>query len=614
MRGNNHNDLNQYNKDIADALKLENSIQFQRIIESLPVSLYIINPEGVVLYANSKFLDLYEADEEHIGRKVISDYWVDAEKMDNWIKLINQCGAVNDVEMHLKTSTGKEFWAIGNGIKIQYLNETCILSAQIDISERKSIESALKISEEKYRLLTEFTSDVIWVYNWNLDKYTYVSPSIYYLTGFTSEEVLVLKPSEQMTEASLLLVRELIERNLQEFLLDTDSQKSYIIEMRQKCKDGEVIWVEASTKYRYNSDGEIEVVGASRNIEERKRVEREVLYLSYHDQLTGIYNRRFYEEELRRMNFQRNLPLTLVLADINGLKLTNDAFGHIAGDELLKRFTDILEQGLRSEDIAARIGGDEFVLLLPKTNEAGAETIITRIKTAIRAQNTGHSLLSVSFGWAVKQELSDHIDALFMQAEDRMYHQKLFESALMKNETIQLAKNKLYGSNAHELRHSENVGKWCEDIGKAMGLNQDILEDLRLLGRMHDIGKIGIQTEILNKTERLDYSDWLEIKRHPEIGYQILRSADEYVHVAEAVLSHHEWFDGTGYPRNLKGDEIPITARITAVVEAYETMVNGSIFRKPMTRQQAKEELVRNSGVQFDHQIVDVFITKVLEA
>jgi HD-GYP domain-containing protein (c-di-GMP phosphodiesterase class II) len=183
----------------------------------------------------------------------------------------------------------------------------------------------------------------------------------------------------------------------------------------------------------------------------------------------------------------------------------------------------------------------------------------------------------------------------------------------MKNETIQLARNKLYGSNAYELRHSENVGKWCQDIGKAMGLNQNILEDLSLIGRMHDIGKIGIQTGILNKTERLDHSDWLEIKRHPEIGYQILRSADEYVHVAEAVLSHHEWFDGTGYPRNLKGDEIPLTARITAVAEAYEIMVNGSVFRKPLAWQEAKEELIRNSGVQFDHQIVDIFITKVLE-
>ena len=392
--------------EIADVLKLENDLQFQRIIENLPFSLNIATLDGVVLYANTKCLELFEMGEDVIGTKAITKKWVDPGKREQWIKALKRKGVVNDFEMHLKTSKGKEFWSIGSGITIQYQDRACILSTQLDITERKRMESALKLSEEKYRLLTEFTSDVIWVLNLKKQKYTYISPSIYYLTGYTPDETMRMYFTDSLTPESVIIMREAIERGLQEFLQDPDNPKSYIMEIRQKCRNGNVIWIEVSSKYRYNSAGEIEIIGASRNIEERKRAEREVLYLSYHDQLTGLYNRRFYEEELERINYRWNLPVTLVIADVNGLKLTNDAFGHFSGDNLLKQFTSILNKELRAEDVAARIGGDEFILLLPKTDSASAEALVGRIKESIRGAESENSILSVSFGWATRKRWS----------------------------------------------------------------------------------------------------------------------------------------------------------------------------------------------------------------
>jgi len=268
-------------------------VQFQRIIENLPFSLDIVSFDGVLLYANAKCLELFELDESIIGSITAMNLWIDPGKRDLWIEELGRKGIVNDFEMHLQTTSGKEFWAIGSGIIIQYQERSCILSTQIDITERKSMESALKISEEKYRLLTEFTSDVIWILNLKRQKCTYISPSIYYLTGYTAEEALNLSLADSLTPESSIIVREAIERHLQEFLLDPENQRSYMLEIRQKCKNGDVIWVEISSKYRFNDVEDIEIVGASRNIEERKKAERKVLYLSYHDQLTGLITEDF---------------------------------------------------------------------------------------------------------------------------------------------------------------------------------------------------------------------------------------------------------------------------------------------------------------------------------
>lgn len=346
------------------------------------------------------------------------------------------------------------------------------------------------------------------------------------------------------------------------------------------------------------------------DITDRKFKEEKILYLSYFDQLTGLYNRRFYEEELRRLDTKRNLPLTLVMADVNGLKLTNDAFGHVAGDMLLKAVADIMKKELRSDDILARIGGDEFVLL-PKTDSVAAQLIVNRIKDKISKTVIDKISASVSFGFDTKKEEYEDMEKIFSQAEDYMYRRKLLESGSMKSEMITLITRSLYERDKGEQSHSERVAEPCKKTSEAMNLEDHQIGEIGLLGMLHDIGKIGLNQNILNSNTVVDEREWNEIKKHPETGYHILKSVSEFSHIAEYVLCHHERPDGKGYPRGLKGDEIPIQSRILGIAEAYDSMTHNH-YKKPITVSDAVNELMLHAGTQFDEEIVKVFIEKVI--
>ena len=343
-------------------------------------------------------------------------------------------------------------------------------------------------------------------------------------------------------------------------------------------------------------------------IEKRQRIE----YLSFHDQLTGLYNRRFYEEELKRLSTDRNLPLTLVIADVNGLKLTNDAFGHAAGDNLLRKLASILKEVCRQDDIVARIGGDEFILLLPRTDAVEAERIIHRISQAILREKKELVILSASFGWATKTTAGREMQDVFKEAEDNMYRNKLSESDSVRNNTIHLIVRTLNEKNAREEMHSSRVSEICRSIGQAMALNPHEINGLKTMGLLHDIGKIGIDEKVLNKEGELTEEEWREMKRHSEIGFRILGAVTDFSHLARAVLEHHERWDGSGYPKGLKEREICLEARILAVADAYDAMTQGRPYRKEMSPADAVAELERQAGRQYDPVIVRLFVEKVM--
>jgi len=349
------------------------------------------------------------------------------------------------------------------------------------------------------------------------------------------------------------------------------------------------------------------------DITSRKKAEEEILYLSYYDQLTGLYNRRFYEEELKRINTSRNLPITLVLADVNGLKLTNDAFGHSLGDSLLREVAQVFKKECRAEDVIARIGGDEFVLLLPKTDENEAQKIIARIKNSISQKQKDNIICSVSFGWATKHFLKEDIRKVFMQAEDSMYRRKLAESNLMRNETIKLITKTLYQKHRREQLHCERVSRLCEIIGNAMKLSPEAVRELKMAGLLHDIGKIGIDESLLNKRGKFTEAEWEDMKRHPEIGYHILSSVNELAPIAKYVLHHHERMDGKGYPRQLKAEEIPLQSRIIHIADAYDAMTSHRGYRNDLRLSEVIAEFKNNAGTQFDPDILKVFIDQILK-
>ncbi len=349
------------------------------------------------------------------------------------------------------------------------------------------------------------------------------------------------------------------------------------------------------------------VVMAFRDVTVEKQKIEVIEFMSYHDLLTGLFNRAFFEEELKRLNTKRNLPLTIVMADVNGLKLTNDAFGHAVGDKLLQLASDAMRNGCREDDIIARIGGDEFAILLPQTDGENAEKIVDRIRENCSKAGIGAVVLSISFGWESKVFIEEDIYDIQKKAEDRMYRRKLFESPMMRWKTIDAITQTLYETHKGEEKHSKRVRHLCELMGKQLSLGERELKELTNAGRLHDIGKIAIDRSILNTTELLNDEEWREIKRHPEIGYRILSSVSELSDVAQSVLAHHERWDGKGYPKMLKETQIPLNARIISLAVAYDVMTEGT-YRPVLSKEKALEQIRLNAGTQFDPELAKMFI------
>ncbi len=353
---------------------------------------------------------------------------------------------------------------------------------------------------------------------------------------------------------------------------------------------------------------EYEIYLILRNITDSQKVIREIEYLSYHDQLTGLYNRRFFEEEYARLSNERNLPLSILLLDINGLKLVNDVFGHQAGDKLLIESSEAMRVCVRADDIVARIGGDEFSILLPKTPEEDAIILADRIKKRISDIEIQGAVGSISIGCATMVTEHMSLDYLFKKADEMMYKEKLHESQLMREKTLDSIFLNLIEGNKIEKMHIEFIHDLAVKIGEALNLTADDLRKLSLASHFHDVGKIGVKYEVLNKKSPLTEDEYEEVKRHSELGYQIIKSINNMGNISEIILHHHEAWDGSGYPDGLKGEAIPLLSRIICVVDAYEAMVHDRPYRKTKTHKEAVEELLKFAGIQFDPKIVESLI------
>ena len=339
----------------------------------------------------------------------------------------------------------------------------------------------------------------------------------------------------------------------------------------------------------------------------------QIRFVSSHDYLTSLYNRYYFEEQLRRLDTPRQLPLTLILGDLNGLKLLNDTFSHLEGDNLLIEVGKILKKATRAEDIVARWGGDEFVILLPQTTYEDSKKVYQRIKDLCHKSMYKPITPSISLGCATKISSEEDIYDILKTAEVRMYHEKLQEGKSMRNDLIVALENTLLKKSNELKDYSKMKMKIAEKFALKLNLNQDDTSTLILLARLHDIGKISTSEKILRKSDKLTEEEWKIVKTHPDIGRRIVQSIPELQHLAEGIFYHHEHYDGSGYPEQLKGEQIPFLARVVTIIDAYEVMTSGRIYCPIISQNDAFLELQKKSGKQFDPNLVEKFISMYKE-
>ena len=482
-----------------------------------------------------------------------------------------------------------------NGV-FQYLDGVII-----DITEMKKAEEALKKSEHKFRSFVENSSDIIFIVTED-GFFNYVSPNWKDILGHDVSEVVGKTPADFTPQEDAKKCLEYLTRTLR------GEDVSCGVEYQVFHKNGSIRW-HATRGSVIDDDGVKKFLGIARDTTVRRQAEDKIRYLSFHDSLTGLYNRAYLEQEMQRLDTKRQLPISVILADLNGLKLVNDTYGHSVGDEMLVSAAEILKKSCRKEDIIARWSGDEFVIFLPQTTLIEAQDVCKRIVNQCSVTNVKTVPLSMALGVANKKSLEKNLTDVLKEAEDNMYKNKLAESRSTKSAVLNALLKTLEEKSYETEEHAHRMKEIALKIGKRIGLPETELDRLTLLVYLHDIGKIVVPEEILIKKEKLSEKDWEQIKKHPESGYRIARSMEELAHIAEDILCHHEHWDGSGYPQGLKGKQIPLLARIAAIVDAYEVMANGRPYKGPLSHGGVIAELKRCAGTQFDPELVDICLS-----
>ncbi len=348
------------------------------------------------------------------------------------------------------------------------------------------------------------------------------------------------------------------------------------------------------------------------DITNRKKREEQIRFLSCHDPLTGLYNRHCLEENLKIFDTNSNLPLSVIFGDLNGLKMTNDIFGHNAGDELIRKSAEILKQSCREQDIVARVGGDEFIILLPKTSREKTENVISRIRAGFADARIEAIKCSISLGNDTKYEEDQSLEEIIANAENAMYKDKTLNRKSINKDIVDTIIETLHTRSERERMHSIKVSELCAEIGSRLNLSKADIAVLSRVGFLHDIGKITLNHDILTKKTLTD-QDYAEIQQHSATGFRILNLFDDTLDLAEYTYNHHERWDGKGYPRGIKGDQIPLISRIIAVTETYDRVVNRQTIPEELRQETAVETIRKNAGTQFDPEVASAFVQMICE-
>lgn len=345
---------------------------------------------------------------------------------------------------------------------------------------------------------------------------------------------------------------------------------------------------------------------------QKEKVQEHLLYISYHDALTGLYNRMYFEKEADETERNQECGVGVFVVDIDQLKFINDTFGHGEGDMALLRVAKVLQGSFRPFDTIARVGGDEFVVIVKNTTLQQMEALYKRLRKRSQdkiQQNEGFNFpVSTSVGYAYSAEGDKSVRELVKEADYKMYREKLHRKARTAGTAIQTVRKMLLERDYDTGVHSDRMDAMINDFALAAGLPESEMADIRLFAEFHDVGKIGVPDHILRKPGPLTSEEKKQIQQHCEIGYRIAAASIDLTPVADWILKHHEWWDGRGYPLGVGGEKIPLACRLLAIVDAYDAMTSDRPYRKALSHERALNELQKWAGSQFDPELMKIFI------
>ncbi|HWQ97510.1 MAG TPA: PAS domain S-box protein [Clostridia bacterium] len=485
-----------------------------------------------------------------------------------------------------------------------------ILSAGVDVTDLRETMKALQESERSKSVLLSNLPGMAYrcAYDRSWTIY-FASSGCFELTGYYPEEFInnnvlsfndIICPEyrELVWEDSLTHLSEHEGNQFEYEILTASGERKWVLDINQGIPDetGKIVALE----------------GIIVDITKSKLQFLQIQYLSNHDQLTGLHNRLHYDNMKRLLNKESSLPLSVVFVDINGLKLINDAFGYDVGDRMIQTTAALIKANILPKEVVARIGGDEFGLLLPNTDKHGCVERMQALKEAFDHYNSvlqdKTMIINISIGGNTKDLPEDDLACVTRNAEANMARRKLFDQKSHHNAVLSSIMATLFARSFETEEHAKRIGDLCANVGAKLSLSHDDIDRLRLFAYLHDIGKIGISDQILNKPGPLTPEEFVVMKTHPEIGYRIAMSSPDFAPIAELILTHHERWDGSGYPNHLAGEKIPLLSRILAVADAYDAMTEDRIYRKALPPAEAMEEIRRNAGTQFDPKIAELFL------
>ena len=599
-------EVNGVNKqeDLISGMKQDRDF-IETVIDTIGNFLVVLNPQGRIICFNRAIEQLTGYSEKEVTGCYYWDIFLQQDEVELARAFFEELTPV-DLPYSIENS-----WVTKDGsTRLILWTNTAVLGGEggikyfiwtgADITERKMFEEALRESNERLSTLIH-ASPLAVVSLSSAGLVTSWSSAAESLFGWSEREVLGRPPP---------MIPDNEQGDFDKLYEDVMKGKSFTgLEVCYTKKNGFLVDISLSTAPLRNNIGDVTgIMLVVLDITERRRAEEKIRYLSFHDKITGLYNRAFFEEELNRLDTSRQLPLSLIIADVNGLKLVNDAFGHQQGDKLLIRAANLLQEHSRREDIVCRWGGDEFAVLLPRTSRENVEKILTRIKKACKQLYPDPIELSIALGCATKTVPELDIQELIKKAETEMYSQKIIEAKdfriLVISSLLRSLGNKSYENEEHIWR----MQALSVSLGECLGLDDSLMDDLVMAVSLHDIGKLAVSEQILLKPGPLTEEEWELVKEHPERGYHITLASGELSRVANIILSHHEHWDGTGYPQGLKGEGIPLLARLISVIDAYDVMTHDQVYQKAITPEDALNRIELGSGSQFDPKIAGAFV------